>query len=103
MTIPSPTMKTAPPSQSHPQGVGGGLRRDSAQPLYLQLASLLAQRIDAGEFPSGARLPTEPELMAAHGLSRVDGPTGHRAADPQWAGGGQARQGNLRRQPHDAA
>ena len=71
MTIPSPTMKTAPPSQSHPQGVGGGLRRDSAQPLYLQLASLLAQRIDAGEFPSGARLPTEPELMAAHGLSRV--------------------------------
>jgi GntR family transcriptional regulator len=47
------------------------LMRNSAQPLYQQLASLLAQRIDAGDFSCGARLPTEPELMAAHGVSRI--------------------------------
>lgn len=47
------------------------LVRDSAQPLYQQLAARLAQRIEAGEFVAGARLPTEPALMAAHGVSRI--------------------------------
>ncbi len=47
------------------------LARDSAQPLYQQLAALLAQRIGDGEFTAGSRLPTEPELMAAHGVSRI--------------------------------
>jgi GntR family transcriptional regulator len=47
------------------------LVRHSAQPLYQQLAALLARRIDDGEFGGGRRLPTEPELMARHGVSRV--------------------------------
>ena len=47
------------------------LVRDSAEPLYQQLAAMLARRIDEGEFPDGGRLPTEPELMARHGVSRV--------------------------------
>jgi GntR family transcriptional regulator len=47
------------------------LLRDSAQPLYQQLAALLARRIDDGEFASRSRLPSEPELMAAHGVSRI--------------------------------
>lgn len=47
------------------------LVRHSAEPLYQQLAALLARRIDAGEFDGGRRLPTEPELMARHGVSRV--------------------------------
>jgi GntR family transcriptional regulator len=47
------------------------LVRDSEQPLYRQLAGLLEQQIDTGEFAAGARLPSEPELMAAHGVSRI--------------------------------
>ncbi len=50
---------------------GPVLVRDSAEPLYQQLASLLARQIDEGLFPGGGRLPTEPELMAQHGVSRV--------------------------------
>jgi GntR family transcriptional regulator len=44
---------------------------DAAQPLYRQLAGLLRDAIYAGIYPSGSRLPTEPDLMAEHGVSRV--------------------------------
>lgn len=47
------------------------LVRASAEPLYQQLAALLARQIDEGVYPEGGRLPTEPELMAHHGVSRV--------------------------------
>lgn len=47
------------------------LTRDSAEPLYQQLAALLAQRMGDGEFAPGSRLPTEPELMAAYAVSRI--------------------------------
>lgn len=47
------------------------LDRSSAQPLYQQLAALLLQQMDAGELAPGQQLPSEPELMAAYGVSRI--------------------------------
>lgn len=43
---------------------GGG------QPFYLQLRDALRARIERGEYPLGAHLPTEAELCAAFGASR---------------------------------
>lgn len=66
-----------PPNRSRrdPPGTGRAadpaLVRDSAEPLYQQLAALLARQIDEGVFPEGGRLPTEPELMTRHAVSRV--------------------------------
>ena len=42
-----------------------------ASPLYAQLADELRQRIQAGTYPPGERLPTEAALSAAFGLSRI--------------------------------
>jgi len=44
---------------------------DAPEPLYRQLAAELRAGIYAGTYPRGGRLPTEPELIAAHGVSRV--------------------------------
>lgn len=44
--------------------------RDSVQPLYVQLAQTIGQRIADGEFAVGALLPTEAELGGAFGVSR---------------------------------
>jgi len=49
----------------------GGLKRSSEDPLYLQLASILARQIAAGELVAGDRLPPEPQLMTQHGVSRI--------------------------------
>lgn len=38
------------------------LNEDSHIPLYRQLNTLLLQKIESGEWPSGYRLPTEAEL-----------------------------------------
>ncbi len=43
---------------------------DSTQPLYVQLAQTLAERIAAGDYAVGALLPTEAELGSAFGVSR---------------------------------
>lgn len=43
---------------------------DSSQPLYVQLAQKLAERIAAGEYAIGSLLPTEAELGSAFGVSR---------------------------------
>jgi len=43
---------------------------NSPRALYLQLADELRQAIRRGEFPSGARLPSENDLIARHGASR---------------------------------
>lgn len=45
--------------------------RAAAQPLYQQLAGHLLQQIDGGRLRPGQRLPSEPELMEMHGVSRV--------------------------------
>jgi GntR family transcriptional regulator len=41
-----------------------------AEPAYRMLRQHLADRIAAGDYRDGARLPTESELVAAYGLSR---------------------------------
>lgn len=43
----------------------------SAQPLYLQIKQVLAQRILDGEYAPHERLPSESELMKAFGVSRI--------------------------------
>ncbi|MHB1683292.1 MAG: GntR family transcriptional regulator [Bacilli bacterium] len=40
-------------------------------PLYLQLKSWLLERIASNEWPEGTMIPTEQELMSAHGVSRT--------------------------------
>jgi GntR family transcriptional regulator len=46
------------------------IERDSARPIYGQIADQLRAQIAAGKFKTGHRLPTEPELMREHGVSR---------------------------------
>lgn len=43
---------------------------ESTQPLYVQLAQSVAERIAQGEYAVGSLLPTEAELGAAFGVSR---------------------------------
>jgi GntR family transcriptional regulator len=43
----------------------------SAVPLYAQLEELLLHRVEAGEWPAGAQIPTEAQLCEAYGVSRV--------------------------------
>jgi GntR family transcriptional regulator len=43
---------------------------ESPLPLYHQLADLLLARIQAGEYPSGGRIPSEPELARTFGIGR---------------------------------
>ncbi|MER5353244.1 GntR family transcriptional regulator [Kitasatospora sp. NPDC002551] len=40
-------------------------------PLYRRLARQLQERIDAGAYPAGSRLPSEPELSAEFGVNRL--------------------------------
>lgn len=47
-------------------------------PLYRQLADLLTAKIRTGEYPAGSRIPSEPQLAAAHGIGR---PTIRQALD----------------------
>jgi len=54
------------------------LRNDLPTPLYHQLFCLLRDQILSGEVPHGTRIPTESELEAAFGISRI---TAKRALD----------------------
>jgi GntR family transcriptional regulator len=47
------------------------LDHDSTVPLYIQLKELLRAQIEAGVYPSGARLPSERELAQAFQMSRM--------------------------------
>ncbi|MES9591599.1 MULTISPECIES: GntR family transcriptional regulator [unclassified Streptomyces] len=40
-------------------------------PRYLQLARLIQERIDSGEYPAGSRLPSEPEMCAEFDVNRL--------------------------------
>lgn len=57
--------------RNRPRSAPATLERDSEKPLYQQLAERVAQQISAGHFTPGMRLPAEPEMMAAFGVSRV--------------------------------
>lgn len=47
------------------------LDRASEFPLYRQLYEILRRRITAAEWLPGGMIPSEPELMAAYGVSRI--------------------------------
>ncbi|NRA06938.1 MAG: GntR family transcriptional regulator [Myxococcales bacterium] len=55
-----------------------GLNPDSPLPLYHQLAERLLGRIRSGAYPSGSRIPSEPELARTFGIGR---PTVRQATD----------------------
>lgn len=42
----------------------------SEQPLYLQIADILRERMTSGQIPPGGKLPTESELMEEFGVAR---------------------------------
>jgi GntR family transcriptional regulator len=44
--------------------------RDGPVPLYEQLAVILREGIEAGDYPPGRALPSEAALMQEHGLAR---------------------------------
>jgi GntR family transcriptional regulator len=44
---------------------------DAAEFVYVQLADVLAARITRGEFPIGARLPSEAELAESYGVAKM--------------------------------
>jgi GntR family transcriptional regulator len=44
---------------------------DPAEYVYVQLAEDLAKRIERGEFPVGARLPSEAELGQDYGTAKM--------------------------------
>lgn len=50
---------------------GGRLQRDSAVPLYVQIADLIDADIARGRLGPRSRLPSENELMARFGVSRI--------------------------------
>ena len=54
------------------------LTADSRIPLYHQLADVLRERIRAGQYPAGDRIPSEPELSRTFGIGR---PTVRQATD----------------------
>ncbi len=58
--------------------MAAALNPQSPLPLYHQLADLLFQRIRAGEYPAGTRIPSEPELARTFGIGR---PTVRHATD----------------------
>ncbi len=47
------------------------VNKNSATPLYQQLAALLADDISRGIYPPGSRLPSESELCHTHEVSRI--------------------------------
>jgi GntR family transcriptional regulator len=49
----------------------GRIVRDSSEPLYRQLESLLREDITAGHLRPGDQLPSEPDLARQHGIARM--------------------------------
>jgi GntR family transcriptional regulator len=50
--------------------VSNEIKRDSATPVFRQLAAILRDRIERGVYGPGDRLPSETELEAEYGLAR---------------------------------
>ncbi|NYT38135.1 GntR family transcriptional regulator [Allopusillimonas soli] len=53
------------------QNLNAALRRQSRLPLSLKIKYVLRSRLERGEWPVGARIPTLPELMREYGVSRA--------------------------------
>lgn len=45
--------------------------RDSQQKLYVQIYSILKERVEEGEWPSGVKIPTEDELCRIYDVSKA--------------------------------
>ena len=58
-------------SMQHKKTSAAALDRTSAEPLYRQLAHRLLGMIDSGKLAAAQRLPSEAELMASYGVSRI--------------------------------
>lgn len=43
---------------------------DGAEPVYRQLAAILRQRIEAGQYAPGRPIPSEPQLVQEFGVAR---------------------------------
>ena len=54
-----------------PRKSGGALFGDSPVPRYAQLSAILRRRIERGEWPPGAQLPTLEALVVEFGVARV--------------------------------
>jgi DNA-binding GntR family transcriptional regulator len=39
-------------------------------PVYLQLAAILREAIERGDYPPGRKIPSESQLVGEHGLAR---------------------------------
>lgn len=50
---------------------GDALLRHSAVPLWAQIERLLRESLLSGSYPEGSRLPSEPEMAAMFGVSRM--------------------------------
>ncbi len=48
-----------------------GIDRDGPVPIYYQLKQIIRQKIEAGEWQPGQIIPSERELCAEHGISRM--------------------------------
>ncbi|PFG41146.1 GntR family transcriptional regulator [Georgenia soli] len=66
---PGPAISVHGPATSVPGATA--LDPASAVPLYAQLEEVLLRRVEAGEWPAGAQIPTESQLCEAYGVSRV--------------------------------
>jgi GntR family transcriptional regulator len=45
--------------------------RESQQKLYVQMYSIIKEKIETGEWPAGSQIPTEDELCKAHDVSKA--------------------------------
>ena len=50
--------------------MSGEIDHDGPEPVYVQLASLLRDRIGSGELPPGRALPSRERLAAEYGIAR---------------------------------
>jgi GntR family transcriptional regulator len=48
-----------------------GVDRDADRPVYKQIADILRAAITGGELAPGDRIPSEADLMARYGVSRM--------------------------------
>lgn len=53
------------------QSSAGALDRDGATPLYVQLSTILRDKINRGEWKPGTKIPSENELNQVYGISRM--------------------------------
>jgi GntR family transcriptional regulator len=69
--MPRGSRQRSPSSEERGAFDGSQLRRTSFVPLYFQLAEILKERIEAGDWPTGGRFLSERQLCREFGVSRT--------------------------------